>query len=281
LKVISEKQIIDTVSELLSSVNFSLTPDVSESLKCSALRERNPLAKDILKKLEDNLVCAKKNNVPVCQDTGMAVVFYEIGMNVHIDTNRSLQSLTDEAVKKAYTGSYLRLSVVSDPLRRVNTQDNTPAVVYTQLVEGDTFKVTVAPKGFGSENMSRIRMFNPTASPDDIISFITETVKEAGSNPCPPVVVGVGIGGTFDYCAYLAKKSLCRPIGEKNSDEFYAKMEEEALRRINSLDIGPQGFGGDTTALSVAITAYPTHIAGLPVAVNINCHAARHKSAVL
>jgi len=279
MRIVTEKQIIDTVSRLLSDINFVLSDDVTKKLEDAVKRETSPLAGDVLTKLQDNLLCARENRIPVCQDTGMAVIFYEIGNNIHIESERSLAEITNEAVRLAYTKSFLRLSVVKDPLRRVNTSDNTPAIIYTDIVKGDVFKVTVAPKGFGSENMSRIKMFNPTATREDIISFIVDTVKTAGSNPCPPVVVGVGIGGTFDYCAFLAKKSLCRSLDTSNPDEFYAEMEKEALERINALGIGPQGFGGDTTALSVAITAYPTHIAGLPVAVNINCHAARHASA--
>lgn len=218
--------------------------------------------------------------IPICQDTGLVVVFVEIGQDVHL-TGGNLYESINAGVSKGYTQGNLRCSMVKDPLMRENTGDNTPAIIYTEIVNGDNIKLTVAPKGFGSENMSRLKMFNPTATKGDVVTFVLDTVLEAGSNACPPMVVGVGIGGNFEYCAYLAKKALCKPISQKNTQPYYAQMESEILHHINCLDIGPQGFGGKTTALSVAIETAPTHIAGLPVAVNIGCRVTRHISLVI
>ncbi|MEA4833288.1 L(+)-tartrate dehydratase subunit alpha [bioreactor metagenome] len=278
MRTIKEETIIAAVSKMLADINYSLSPDVCRAVAKSEHSETNPTAKKVLGKLIDNMTCAHEENVPICQDTGMAVIFLEIGTGVRIDSPHSMQEICDIATERAYTRNFLRLSVVADPLRRVNTHTNAPAVVYTELVAGDIFKITVSPKGFGSENMSKIKMFTPSAAEDDIINFIVYTVFGAGSNPCPPVVVGVGIGGTFDYCAVLAKKALTIPLDVPNPDPFYAEMEQKTLDRLNTLCIGPQGFGGDTTALAVKILPYPTHIAGLPVAVNINCHVCRHIS---
>ena len=239
------------------------------------------MASSVLGLLEENIKVAGTLGVPVCQDTGMAVVFAEVGKDVHID-GMTLNDAIDAGVREAYLEGKLRLSVVRDPFfDRTNTNDNTPAVTYIRFVEGDSIKLTALPKGFGSENMSAIRMFTPSATREEIIDFVLETVKKAGSNPCPPIVVGIGIGGTFDYAAVLSKLALARDVNDENKDENYRALEHELLERINTLGIGPQGFGGKTTALSVKIERYPTHIAGLPVAVNICCHVARHASAVI
>ena len=227
-----------------------------------------------------NFEIAGEEKVPICQDTGMACVFLEIGQDVHI-TGGDLREAVDEGVRRGYDKGYLRKSVVRDPVRRGNTGDNTPAMLYTEIVPGEQIKVTVGPKGFGSENMSAIRMFKPSAGIEGIKDFILETVENAGPNPCPPMVVGVGIGGTFDKCALLAKKALMRSTEERNPDPYYAALEEEMLEKINQLGIGPQGFGGRTTALALNIETMPTHIAGMPCAVNINCHVTRHKTEVI
>lgn len=218
--------------------------------------------------------------IPICQDTGMAVVFVEVGQDVHFIGGNFEQAI-HEGVRQGYVEGLLRLSVVGDPLERKNTNDNTPAVIHTRIVPGDKVELMVAPKGFGSENMSRIKMFTPSATKEDIINFVVETAKLAGSNPCPPMVLGVGIGGDFELCAYLAKKALCREVSQHNPKEEYRLLEQEMLERVNQLDIGPQGFGGITTALSVAIEQYATHIAGLPVAVNVGCHVTRHKKVTI
>ncbi len=280
MREISEKQISDTVRGLFISACYKLPDDTEELVRGAAAHETNPLAKGILKSMGDNLDAADALNVPICQDTGMAVVFAEVGTDVHIVGD--FEEAVNDGVRRAYDEGYLRKSVVRCPLYdRVNTNDNTPAIIHTRLVKGDRIKLVAAPKGFGSENMSRIKMFTPSATEQDIIDFVVETVNVAGSNPCPPVVVGVGIGGTFEYAAYLAKKALARDVSSVTENPKYAELEEKLLKKINKLDIGPQGFGGDTTALAVKIEWYPTHIAGLPVAVNINCHVARHKEAVI
>ena len=218
--------------------------------------------------------------MPICQDTGMACVFVDIGQDVHI-TGGSLEEAINEGVRQGYAEGFLRKSVVKDPIHRVNTNDNTPALIYYNMVPGDKVKITVAPKGFGSENMSRIAMLKPSDGLEGVKNFVLETVRMAGPNPCPPIVIGVGIGGSFDKAAYLAKKALIRPVNENNTDEFYSNLEKELLEEVNKIGIGPQGFGGKTTALALNIETYPTHIVGLPVAVNINCHATRHKERVL
>ena len=280
MREISEKQISDTVRELFISACYKLPDDTEELVRGAASHETNPLAKSILKSMEYNLDAADVLNVPICQDTGMAVVFAEVGTDVHIVGD--FEKAVNNGVRRAYDEGYLRKSVVRCPLYdRVNTNDNTPAIIHTRLVKGDKIKLVAAPKGFGSENMSRIKMFTPSATEQDIIDFVVETVNVAGGNPCPPVVVGVGIGGTFEYAAYLAKKALARDVSSVTENPKYAELEEKLFREINKLDIGPQGYGGDTTALAVKIEWYPTHIAGLPVAVNINCHVARHKEAVI
>lgn len=276
MKEIHVSQIESAVCDLCIKANKFLPEDLVNCIKCSKKNETISGAESILSDLENNIAAAKELNIPVCQDTGMAVVFAEIGQDVHI-TGGDFESAVNKGVALGYTKGLLRKSVVCDPFfNRQNTNDNTPALIYTKIVPGEKIKITAAPKGFGSENMSRLKMFTPSASYEDIISFVLETVTLAGSNPCPPIVVGVGIGGDFEYSAMLAKKALCRNVSQRNSDENYKKMEDELLEKINSTGIGPQGFGGKTTALAVNVEAFPTHIAGLPVAVNIGCHVTRH-----
>lgn len=274
---ISIHKVTDAVEKLCIEANRVLPSDVVNGI-CNATEcESNLLAKSILCDLQKNINVAKEYNLPVCQDTGMAVVFLQIGQDVHfIDGN--LYDAVNEGVRRGYTNGLLRKSVVFDPIRRGNTGDNTPAIIHTEIVNGDSVKITVAPKGFGSENMSGIKMLKPSDSRDGVIGAVLEIVKKASNNPCPPIVVGVGIGGDFEQCAILAKKALCRSIDERNNDEYYSELEDELLREINKLNIGPQGFGGNTTALAVNVETAPTHIAGLPVAVNIGCHVTRHKS---
>lgn len=279
MKEIYFEDIAGAVKNLCIEANLFLPEDV-KCAECKAYEtERNRVAREIFSVMADNTAAAAELSIPICQDTGMAVVFLESGRDVHF--NCDIREAVDEGVRRGYRDGYLRLSVVRDPIRRGNTGDNTPSIIYQEIVAGDNLKITVAPKGFGSENMSAIKMFNPTATEDDIIEFIVQTVKSAGANPCPPVVLGVGIGGDFEYSAFLAKKALTRDLNLCNPDPFYREMEQRALREINSLGIGPQGLGGDTTALGVNILTYPTHIAGLPVAVNVGCHVNRHKSITL
>lgn len=281
MREIEADKITQAVRELVIKANKILPDDLVECISCSKNLETNDTAKSILSDLEKNIDAAKELDIPVCQDTGMAVIFAKIGQEVHI-TGSSFKKAVNEGVRQGYIDGLLRKSVVSDPLKnRVNTNDNTPAIIHTSIVDGDKIEITAAPKGFGSENMSRLKMFTPSAKREDILDFIVDCVKTAGSNPCPPVVIGVGIGGDFEYSAILAKKALCRNVSERNSDEFYANMEKELLEKINALDIGPQGFGGKTTALCVNIETYPTHIAGLPVAVNVGCHVTRHASKII
>jgi len=277
MREIDVKKVEQAVRDLCIRANMLLPADLEDCIACAHKSETNETARSILGDLERNLEAAKELDIPICQDTGMAVVFIEVGQDVHF-YGGELEMAINKGVGRGYKEGYLRCSIVEDPLRRVNTGDNTPAVIHQRIVKGDGVKITVAPKGFGSENMSCLKMLTPASGREDIINFVTDAVKRAGSNPCPPVVVGVGIGGDFEYCAFLAKKALCRPVSQHNKDEFYSDMEKEILQRINELDIGPQGFGGRTTALSVAVEAAPTHIAGLPVAVNMGCHVTRHAS---
>lgn len=270
----------DTVARLCEEANLKLPCGMREIIENSIPKEESPVCKEVLGDIVKNIDCAAELNVPICQDTGMAVIFLEIGQDVHF-TGGSLYKAINEGVAKGYVDGKLRLSVVKDPLRRINTNNNTPAIIHTSIADGDKVKIMVAPKGFGSENMSRLKMFTPSATREDIIDFVTETVSLAGSNPCPPIVVGVGIGGDFEQVAYLSKKALCRDCDNPNKDNFYAEMEEEMLDKINRTGIGSQGFGGTVTALYVNIEAAPTHIAGLPVAVNIGCHVTRHKEEIL
>ena len=281
MREINASLITEAVKELVIKANKILPDDLVDCIGCYKADEKNETAKSILSDLEANIDAAKALDIPVCQDTGMAVIFAEIGQEAHI-VGGDFEAAVNKGVSLGYTDGLLRKSVVRDPFYdRVNTDDNTPAIIHTKIVAGDKIKITAAPKGFGSENMSRLRMFTPSAKREDIVAFIVDTVKTAGSNPCPPVVIGVGIGGDFEYSAILAKKALCLPVSERNGVEFYRDMEKELLDKINSLDIGPQGFGGRTTALAVNIETYPTHIAGLPVAVNVGCHVTRHASKVI
>lgn len=275
LKEINASEITKVVEELCISSNYYISKDVKDSIKKAADNEPWPTAKEILNKILTNIDIAKNENMPACQDTGMACVFVELGQDVHI-AGGLLEDAINEGVRQGYEKGYLRKSVVKDPLNRINTKDNTPAIIYYDLVPGEKMRITVAPKGFGSENMSQIKMLKPSDGIKGVKDFVIKVVKEAGPNPCPPIVVGIGIGGTFDKAANMAKKALIRPLSEKNPDEFYANLENELLDEINKLGIGPQGFGGKTTALAVNIETFPTHIAGLPVAVNINCHVTRH-----
>lgn len=278
MREIDARVITSTAKELVISANKILPADLVDCISCCEGCEKNETAKSILSDLQRNIDAAKELDIPVCQDTGMAVIFAEIGQEVHI-VGGSFEKAVNKGVSEGYTDGLLRKSVVKDPFKeRVNTNDNTPAIIHTRIVDGDKIKITAAPKGFGSENMSALKMFTPSAKREDIIGFVVDTVKKAGSNPCPPVVIGVGIGGDFEYSAILAKKALCRNVSERNCDSFYADMEQEILEKINALNIGPQGFGGNTTALCVNIETYPTHIAGLPVAVNVGCHVTRHAS---
>ena len=272
--------VTEAVKEMCISSNINLGSDVRECIKSSIEKEESPTGRNIMEIMLENSDMARQKSMPLCQDTGMAVVFIEIGQDVHF-TGGNLIDAVNEGVRKGYSEGYLRKSVVSDPLLRQNTGDNTPAVIYTDIVEGEKVKIVVAPKGFGSENMSRIKMLKPSDGVEGVVDFIVETVSIAGPNPCPPIVVGVGIGGTMDKAACLAKKALLRKIGDHSSEEHIEKLERELLERINSLGIGPQGLGGRTTALAVNIETFPTHIAGLPVAVNINCHVARHEERMI
>ena len=269
----------DAIRDLAIEANCVLPADMQARIEQARRDEPFPTAQGILDKIIENYGIAERNTVPICQDTGVCCVFLKIGQDVHI--NGDLRAAIDEGVRQGYAQGYLRKSVVGDPLRRQNTGDNTPAMLYTEIVPGDRIELTVAPKGFGSENMSRLAMLKPSDGVEGVKAFILKTVEEAGPNPCPPIVVGVGIGGTFDKAAYLAKKALMRSLDVRNPDPYYADLEAELLEKINALGIGPQGFGGKTTALAVNIEWMPTHIAGLPVAVNINCHVTRHRTVVL
>lgn len=279
MRTIESSLITESVKRLCIEANCHLSSDIKDCIKNFHDNEEWPQAKEILGRIIENYEIADEKNQPVCQDTGVACVFLKIGQDVHIEGD--LTEAVNEGVRQGYEEGYLRKSVVRDPLDRVNTGDNTPAMLYVELTSGDKIEITVAPKGFGSENMSKIAMLRPSDGLQGVKDFVKKTVEDAGPNPCPPIVVGVGIGGTFDKAAYLAKKALLRPVDEENPDPFYANLEKELLDEINALGIGPQGFGGKTTALAVNIEKFPTHIAGLPVAVNINCHVTRHKTEVL
>lgn len=280
MREIPVSDITEAVARLCVEANRSLPADLEASIVSASQREENALGRSILCDLCENMRAARDLGLPVCQDTGMAVVFAEIGQEVHF-TGGSFEEAVNKGMHRGYTEGLLRCSVAADPIRRGNTGDNTPAVIHTRLVPGDRVSLTVAPKGFGSENMSRLQMMTPAATEEDLIAFVAETVRLAGGNPCPPVVLGVGIGGDFEQCALLAKTALCRPVSERNKDPFYAELEEKMLRAVNETGVGPQGFGGDTTALAVNIEWAPTHIAGLPIAVNVGCHVTRHRSLVL
>ncbi|MEG1523659.1 MAG: fumarate hydratase [Clostridia bacterium] len=279
MRELSADQITDAVKRLCIQANCQLPEDVRARIRACRKLETWPQAQEILDRIIENFALAETWDVPICQDTGMACVFLEIGQDVHIDGD--LKTAVDTGVREGYTAGYLRKSVVRDPFDRVNTGDNTPAVLYLDLVPGQNVRITVAPKGFGSENMSQIKMLKPSDGLEGMKQFVVQTVEEAGPNPCPPIIVGVGVGGTFDKAAYLAKRALLRPLDQPNENPFYRALEQELLTAINVLGIGPQGFGGNTFALAVQIESSPTHIAGLPVAVNINCHVARHATEVL
>ena len=279
MREIEALKITETVKRLCIEANCHLSRDIKERIESFHKDETWPQAKEILERIIENYNISDNTDQPVCQDTGVACVFIKIGQEVHV--NGSIEDAINEGVRQGYTDGYLRKSVVRDPLDRVNTGDNTPAMIYYDVVPGDKIEITVAPKGFGSENMSRIAMLRHSDGLQGVKDFVVKAVEEAGPNPCPPIVVGVGIGGTFDKAAFLAKKALIRPVDVPNEDEFYANLEKELLEKINNLGIGPQGFGGMTTALAVNIEKFPTHIAGLPVAVNINCHVTRHSSEVI
>lgn len=277
MRELNSMAITEAVARLCVQANIRLAGDVKEAIAAARRAEDWPVAQTILDRIIENYSIG--GDTPICQDTGMACVFVEVGQEVHI--SGGLAEAVNEGVRRGYGEGYLRKSVVRDPIDRVNTGDNTPAMLYTELVPGDQVKITVAPKGFGSENMSRIAMLKPSDGLEGVRAFILETVRLAGPNPCPPIVVGVGIGGTFDKCALLSKRALLRELGQPSPIPFYAGLERELLEEINSLGVGPQGFGGKTTALAVHIETLPTHIAGLPCAVNLNCHVARHASEVL
>lgn len=281
VREIHVNDITDAVAELCQEANYFLGDDVIAALKRAQEAEESPLGRDVLGKIIENAVIAASDGIPLCQDCGVAVVFLEIGQDVHI-SGGSLYKAVEEGVRRGYADGYLRKSMVARPFSdRINTGDNTPPVVYTEIVSGDRLKITVAPKGGGSENMSRYTILTPAQGRQGVIDFVTRVVDEAGSNPCPPVIVGVGIGGTAEKTMLLAKKALLRRVGEHNSDAETAKLERELLDRINALGIGPQGFGGSTTALAVHVEVFPSHIASLPVAVNLQCHSARHKEKIL
>ena len=275
VSVISEE-----IKKLFIDANMKLPCDVYNSICKFQNSETNNTAKSVLNTLLDNVSAAEEINVPICQDTGMAVVFLKVGQDVHF-VGGDITEAINNGVRAAYIDGLLRKSVVSDPLNRVNTQDNTPAIIHIEIIPGEKVEITAAPKGFGSENMSGVKMLVPAAGREGVVNAVLDIVKNAGSNPCPPMVIGVGIGGDFEQCALLSKKALCRSLETSNSNPFYAEMEEELLKKVNELGIGPQGFGGKTTALGVNIEYAPTHIAGLPVAVNIGCHVTRHKTVII
>ena len=275
VSVISEE-----IKKLFIDANMKLPCDIYNSICKFQNNETNNTAKSVLNTLLDNVSAAEEINVPICQDTGMAVVFLKVGQDVHF-VGGDITEAINNGVRAAYIDGLLRKSVVSDPLNRVNTKDNTPAIIHIEIIPGEKVEITAAPKGFGSENMSGVKMLVPAAGREGVVNAVLDIVKNAGSNPCPPMVIGVGIGGDFEQCALLSKKALCRSLETSNSNPFYAEMEEELLKKVNELGIGPQGFGGKTTALGVNIEYAPTHIAGLPVAVNIGCHVTRHKTVIV
>lgn len=275
IRTIRVEEITKNIKEMCIEANHFLSPDMAEAMKCAEKNEEAPLGKQILEQLQENLKIAGEDMIPICQDTGMAVVFLEIGQDVHLEGG-ALEDAVNEGVRQGYVEGYLRKSVVGDPLIRENTKDNTPAVLHTRIVDGDQVKIKVAPKGFGSENMSRVFMLKPAEGIEGVKDAVLTAVKDAGPNACPPMVVGVGIGGTFEKCALMAKEALTREVGSHSEIEYVKELEEELLTKINNLGIGPGGLGGTTTALAVNINTYPTHITGLPVAVNICCHVNRH-----
>ena len=280
MRTISVQEITKNIKEMCIEANYELSDDVKNAIYYHEETESNQLGKQILSQLKENMDIAENENIPICQDTGMAVVFMKIGQDVHFDGG-SVEDAINEGIRQGYTEGYLRKSVVGDPIERVNTKDNTPGVIHYELVPGDKVELTVAPKGFGSENMSRVCMLKPADGIEGVKEAILETVRLAGPNACPPVVVGVGVGGTFEKCVLLAKKALIRELGSHNPIPYVKDLEEEMLQKINTIGIGPGGLGGDTTALGINIETYPTHIAGLPVAVNMCCHVNRHKTRII
>ncbi|EDS78561.1 fumarase [Clostridium botulinum C str. Eklund] len=279
MREINAQQITSAVKDIAIKANYFLGNDVIKALKDRYEKEESPVGKEILNQIMKNDNIAASEHMPICQDTGVAVVFIELGQEVHV--NGDISKAINEGVRQGYKEGYLRKSIVENPLYRKNTSDNTPAVIYMKVVSGDKIKITIAPKGGGSENMSRIKMLKPLEGKEGVKKFVVETISEAGGNPCPPIVVGVGIGGTFEKAALMAKEALLRPIYDQNKDTRIANLECELLEEINKLGIGPMGLGGRTTSLAVKINTYPCHIASLPVAININCHAARHETIVL
>lgn len=279
MRIVQSEEIVEKVKELCINANLYLGDDVKSCIRHNLDNEESSVGKNILNILLENATIAEEKSIPLCQDTGMAVFFVKLGQEV-IVRGDTLTDAINKGVKQGYEEGYLRKSVV-DPLSRINTKDNTPAIIHYEMVKGDKIFIEFAPKGFGSENMSKLKMLKPSDGIEGIKKFIIETVSEAGPNPCPPIVIGVGIGGTVDKCAQIAKKALLRNVGEHSTDAFLADLEREMLEKINKLGIGPQGLGGNTTALAINIETFPTHIAGLPVVVNINCHAARHKKAII
>ena len=280
MREVNVSDITKAIARLCVKACCELTDDLTQSFKCARAEEKSPVGCSIIDVMIENAEYAAQSGIPACQDTGMAVCFLEIGQDVHL-VGGDLSAAVDEGVRRGYVDGHLRLSVVGDPLERVNTGDNTPAILHTSIVPGDKVKITVSPKGFGSENMSTMKMFKPSAKYDDIVDFIVDSVSNAGSNPCPPVVVGVGLGGTIEKAAYLSKLALTREIGRHNDKEIYARLEKDALDKINKLGIGPQGMGGTVTALAVNIEQFATHIAGLPCVVNMGCHITRHASEII
>ena len=279
MRTIKSSIVIEPVKKMCMESNYFLGDDVKKAFQEFYDKEESPTAQAILQQLMDNAEISSNDQVAICQDTGFSVFFVEKGIDLFIEGN--LTEAINEGVRQGYTEGYLRKSIVEDPLRRVNTKDNTPAIIWYEDVPGDQLKITIAPKGGGSENMSEVKMLKPSDGADGVKDFVVDRVKRSGANPCPPVIVGVGIGGTFDKCAQIAKKSLLREVGSTHPDPYYAAMEDELLERVNKLGIGPQGFGGRTTALDVFIEAHPCHIASMPAAVNMQCHAARHKSVTI
>ena len=280
MRQINAEKIVNSVERICIDANYNLGEDLITSLKNALEKEESPLGKEVIMQILENAEIGRKEHVPVCQDTGYAVVFIEIGQGVQI-VGDSLQEAINEGIRRGYKNGYLRKSIVIDPLDRVNTGDNTPAAIHTDIVPGDSLKITFIAKGGGCENMSRTAILTPAQGRDGVINFVVETVNKAGANPCPPIIVGVGLGGTFEYASLLSKKAILRPVGSHNKDNAIASLEDELLEKINKLGIGPQGFGGRITALAVHVESYPCHIASLPVAVNIECHSHRPKSIVI
>lgn len=280
MRIVNTELIKENVKEMCIEANYFLAEDVKNRLKCASKEETDELGKKILDQLEENLVIAKEDMIPICQDTGMAVVFINIGQEVFLE-GEPIEEAINDGIRQGYIEGYLRKSVVKDPIERINTKDNTPGVIHYSIVPGENIEITVAPKGFGSENMSRVCMLKPADGIEGVKNAIIETVKLAGPNACPPLVIGVGIGGTFEKCALIAKKALTRELGSHNDTEYIKELEIELLEEINKLNIGPAGLGGKTTALGINIETYPTHIAGLPLAVNICCHVNRHVKRVI